>query len=87
MLACHLTIDFHIFSPMNVQSLSSAASPLCQTLALRKQMARDLLTGELRVLKSAAAWLENYCATLTTKSYLRDNNGDSETVLGSGAKS
>lgn len=29
--------------------------------ALRRQMARDLLTGELRVLKSASAWFINYC--------------------------
>ncbi|RVW49373.1 hypothetical protein CK203_092697 [Vitis vinifera] len=62
------------------------ASPLYETFALRKQMARDLLTGELRVLKSAGAWLENYCATLTNKSYLSDENGGSETVLGSRAK-
>ncbi|XP_034703706.1 ribulose-1,5 bisphosphate carboxylase/oxygenase large subunit N-methyltransferase, chloroplastic [Vitis riparia] len=62
------------------------ASPLYKTFALRKQMARDLLTGELRVLKSAGAWLENYCATLTTKSYFSDENGGSETVLGSRAK-
>lgn len=70
---------------MNVQSLPPA-SPLYETFALRKQMARDLLTGELRVLKSAGAWLENYCATLTNKSYLSDENGGSETVLGSRAK-
>nr|XP_016434376.1 PREDICTED: ribulose-1,5 bisphosphate carboxylase/oxygenase large subunit N-methyltransferase, chloroplastic-like [Nicotiana tabacum] len=31
---------------------------------LRRQMAQCLLIGELRVLKSAALWLENYCATL-----------------------
>ncbi|XP_041011953.1 uncharacterized protein LOC121255599 isoform X4 [Juglans microcarpa x Juglans regia] len=40
--------------------------PMCETLALRRQMARDLLNGELRILKSASAWLKNYCATLTT---------------------
>ncbi|KAI5659913.1 hypothetical protein M9H77_28706 [Catharanthus roseus] len=32
--------------------------------ALRMQMARDLLDGELRVLKSASAWLKYYCASL-----------------------
>lgn len=69
----------------SIKSLPTA-SPLYETFALRKQMARDLLTGELRVLKSACAWLENYCATLTTKSYLSDENGGSETVLGSRAK-
>ncbi|KAG2730084.1 hypothetical protein I3760_01G276600 [Carya illinoinensis] len=40
--------------------------PMCETLAPRRQMARDLLNGELRILKSASAWLKNYCATLTT---------------------
>ncbi|XP_042505869.1 fructose-bisphosphate aldolase-lysine N-methyltransferase, chloroplastic isoform X3 [Macadamia integrifolia] len=35
-------------------------------LAIRAQMARDLLAGERRVLKSASAWLKNYCATLST---------------------
>ncbi|XP_035548011.1 uncharacterized protein LOC109013068 isoform X2 [Juglans regia] len=40
--------------------------PMCETLARRRQMARDLLNGELRILKSASAWLKNYCATLTT---------------------
>lgn len=34
--------------------------------ALRRQLALDLLTGEHRVLKSASAWLENYCSTLGT---------------------
>ncbi|KAG5599550.1 hypothetical protein H5410_030920 [Solanum commersonii] len=32
-------------------------------LDMRRQMAQYLLTGELRVLKSAALWLENYCKT------------------------
>ncbi|OIT06063.1 [fructose-bisphosphate aldolase]-lysine n-methyltransferase, chloroplastic [Nicotiana attenuata] len=31
---------------------------------LRREMAQCLLIGELRVLKSAALWLEHYCATL-----------------------
>ncbi|KAI7752700.1 hypothetical protein M8C21_029233 [Ambrosia artemisiifolia] len=30
----------------------------------RMQLARDLLTGELRILESASAWLKNYCQTL-----------------------
>ncbi|KAH9767953.1 set domain-containing protein 4 [Citrus sinensis] len=47
------------------QSLEPVTSPsICKRLAFRKQMARDLLIGELRILKSASAWLENYCATL-----------------------
>lgn len=41
------------------------ASPnLCGKSVLRRQLAQDLLTGELRVLRSACAWLENYCSTL-----------------------
>ncbi|XP_024013844.1 ribulose-1,5 bisphosphate carboxylase/oxygenase large subunit N-methyltransferase, chloroplastic isoform X2 [Eutrema salsugineum] len=35
-----------------------------QRFAVRRQMARDLLFGELRVLKSAAEWLNYYCTTL-----------------------
>ncbi|KAL3650944.1 hypothetical protein CASFOL_007347 [Castilleja foliolosa] len=35
--------------------------------APRRHLAHDLLTGEVRVLKSAAAWLERYCSTLSTK--------------------
>ncbi|KAL6501891.1 hypothetical protein OROGR_027024 [Orobanche gracilis] len=31
---------------------------------VRRQLARDLLTGELCVLESAAEWLENYCSAL-----------------------
>ena len=30
----------------------------------RIDMARDLLAGELRVLKSVCCWLENYCSAL-----------------------
>ncbi|KAJ8511506.1 hypothetical protein OPV22_001940 [Ensete ventricosum] len=33
--------------------------------SLRIQMARDLLNGELRVMKSAYAWLTNYCTSLS----------------------
>ncbi|KAH6804530.1 SET domain-containing protein [Perilla frutescens var. frutescens] len=39
---------------------------LCERSAPRRRLALDLLTGELRVLKSASAWLENYCLTLRT---------------------
>ncbi|CAI9091513.1 OLC1v1026569C1 [Oldenlandia corymbosa var. corymbosa] len=31
---------------------------------LRRQMARDLFSGEIRVLMSASAWLKHYCATI-----------------------
>ncbi|KAL9226997.1 hypothetical protein vseg_002746 [Gypsophila vaccaria] len=49
-------IDTHSLS---IKSLQSMKSTNCQTL--RQLMARDLLTGEVQVLKSAAAWLDNYC--------------------------
>lgn len=39
---------------------------LCARSVLRRRLAQDLLTGELRVLKSASAWLKNYCSTLWT---------------------
>lgn len=35
-------------------------------------MARDLLSGELRILESASAWLKNYCATLMATDCHRD---------------
>ncbi|KAF8101943.1 hypothetical protein N665_0201s0239 [Sinapis alba] len=35
-----------------------------QRFTVRRQMARDLLLGELRVLKSAAEWLNHYCTNL-----------------------
>ncbi|XAR56125.1 Histone-lysine N-methyltransferase [Bertholletia excelsa] len=38
---------------------------MSEILAPRKQMAHDLLAGELRVLKSASEWLKNYCAMLS----------------------
>ncbi|WJX21723.1 [histone H3]-lysine(4) N-trimethyltransferase [Trifolium repens] len=44
---------------------SCNSSSLCQRLPVRRQMAQDLLHGELRILKSASAWLENYCFFLT----------------------
>ncbi|XP_071934664.1 uncharacterized protein [Coffea arabica] len=48
-----------------IKSLGPSTSQnLVRKHALRRQMAHDLLTGELRVLKSASAWLKKYCATL-----------------------
>ncbi|CAH8389698.1 unnamed protein product [Eruca vesicaria subsp. sativa] len=35
-----------------------------QRFTVRRQIARDLLFGELRVLKSAAEWLNHYCTNL-----------------------
>lgn len=37
---------------------------LCGKSALRRRLAVDLLSGELRVLKSASAWLEKYCSRI-----------------------
>ncbi|KAF1880493.1 hypothetical protein Lal_00011551 [Lupinus albus] len=52
-----------------IKSLDSFNSPylLCERLAVRRSMARDLLVGEIRVLKSASAWLENYCDLAMTR--------------------
>ncbi|XP_020235361.1 ribosomal lysine N-methyltransferase 4 isoform X2 [Cajanus cajan] len=45
-----------------IMSLDSSNSPSsCERHSVRRLMARDLLHGELRILKSAFAWLENYC--------------------------
>ncbi|KAG7565751.1 Rubisco LSMT substrate-binding domain superfamily [Arabidopsis suecica] len=37
---------------------------ISQRFAVRRKMAKDLLYGELRVLRSAAEWLNHYCTTL-----------------------
>ncbi|XP_059628212.1 ribulose-1,5 bisphosphate carboxylase/oxygenase large subunit N-methyltransferase, chloroplastic [Cornus florida] len=51
---------------LSIKALGPPSSPLVfEKLSLRRQMARDLLTGELRVLKSASEWLKNYCASLS----------------------
>ncbi|KAH7537328.1 hypothetical protein FEM48_Zijuj03G0080900 [Ziziphus jujuba var. spinosa] len=58
--------DYHT----SIESLGPLSSPFVSgKLALRRKMALDLLNGELRVLRSSYAWLENYCATLTTTDY------------------
>ncbi|PRQ58965.1 putative [Ribulose-bisphosphate carboxylase]-lysine N-methyltransferase [Rosa chinensis] len=52
------------------KSLGPVSSPVTfERPSLRKQMARDLLNGELRILKSACAWLKDYCTTLTATDY------------------
>ncbi|KAL9316952.1 hypothetical protein ACSQ67_013469 [Phaseolus vulgaris] len=49
-----------------ITSLGSChCPPFCESLFVRRVMAQDLLFGELRILKSASAWLENYCFSLT----------------------
>ncbi|XP_060175377.1 ribulose-1,5 bisphosphate carboxylase/oxygenase large subunit N-methyltransferase, chloroplastic isoform X2 [Lycium barbarum] len=48
----------------SIKSLELRTLCMVGKLDSRRQMAQYLLTGELCVLKSAALWLENYCATL-----------------------
>ncbi|KAL0541010.1 hypothetical protein IC582_021037 [Cucumis melo] len=46
----------------SIEAIEPVDSPcLCRKLARRRLMAQHLLTGEVRILKSAIAWLENYC--------------------------
>ncbi|GJT05141.1 putative RNA-directed DNA polymerase [Tanacetum coccineum] len=48
-----------------LESLTCAASPtLSGKCARRMQLARDLLTSDLQILRSASAWLKCYCETL-----------------------
>lgn len=49
-----------------IKVLESKDPDIGARLALRKEMARDLLTGELRVLKSACSWLTCYCSRLSS---------------------
>ncbi|XP_068316335.1 fructose-bisphosphate aldolase-lysine N-methyltransferase, chloroplastic-like [Pyrus communis] len=51
----------------SIKSLGHVSSPVtCERHSIRRQMAQDLLNGELHILKTASAWLRNYCDTLTT---------------------
>ncbi|XP_048231879.1 N-lysine methyltransferase setd6 isoform X2 [Ricinus communis] len=62
---------------------SSTSLSICKRFALRRQMALDLLTGELRVLKSASAWLKNYCTSLlqqTPQTTISSANSDHVSV-------
>ncbi|XVE99428.1 hypothetical protein REPUB_Repub03eG0197100 [Reevesia pubescens] len=64
MLLSHITHLMHKHDAA-IKSLAPVNFPSkFKTFALRRQMAHDLLTGELRVLKSASTWLKNYCADL-----------------------
>lgn len=56
----HLVKDYDA----HIKSLVPAPPTLRERSALRRRLALDLLTGELRVVKSASAWLENYCSAL-----------------------
>ncbi|XP_057799294.1 fructose-bisphosphate aldolase-lysine N-methyltransferase, chloroplastic [Salvia miltiorrhiza] len=43
--------------------VSTKTITLREKSSLRRRLALELLTGELRVLKAASAWLESYCST------------------------
>ncbi|KAF9676756.1 hypothetical protein SADUNF_Sadunf08G0036000 [Salix dunnii] len=64
----------HLIKEYNasMKSLEPVAPSACKRFALRRQMALDLLAGELRVLESAYTWLNNYCATLLQHSTTND---------------
>ncbi|EYU22030.1 hypothetical protein ABFS82_01G038100 [Erythranthe guttata] len=47
-----------------IKLLVPSCSNLCGESVLRWRLAQELLTGEVRVLESACAWLENYCSSL-----------------------
>lgn len=63
MLLSHITqlIQTHNAAIKSLDPVNFSST--CESLILRRQMARELLRGEFRVLQSAAAWLENYCAS------------------------
>ncbi|KAK8593340.1 hypothetical protein V6N13_043067 [Hibiscus sabdariffa] len=64
MLLSHITNSMQKYDAA-IKSLALVNSPsTSNTFALRRQMALNLLTGELRVLRSASAWLNNYCVVL-----------------------
>ncbi|CAA0831949.1 SET domain-containing protein [Striga hermonthica] len=48
-----------------IEFLAYAPMCTCGKSATRRQLARELLSGESCVLKSAAVWLENYCLALS----------------------
>lgn len=68
-IAAHL----HLLSEINkaieihyksIRLLTATPSYLARKTCHRRKLAQDLLSGELRVLKSASSWLESYCSTL-----------------------
>lgn len=66
-----MCVDFNIFPLflLSVQVLESlTTSGISSQFAIRKSMAMNLLTGEVRVLQSACAWLANYCANVSVSS-------------------
>ncbi|KAG4202700.1 hypothetical protein ERO13_A05G352700v2 [Gossypium hirsutum] len=67
MLSSHITQLMQKYDTA-IKSLPLNSPSMSNTFTLRRQMAHDLLTGELRVLKSASMWLNNYCAALKSTS-------------------
>ncbi|XP_016712341.1 N-lysine methyltransferase SETD6 isoform X2 [Gossypium hirsutum] len=70
MLSSHITQLMQKYDTA-IKSLPVNSPSMSNTFTLRRQMAHDLLTGELRVLKSASIWLNNYCAVLKSTSNCR----------------
>ena len=60
----------------------STLPPMCGRLDVRMQMARYLLSGELRIHKSASMWLKSHCTTLTTTAYHCEDVGDYRAIPG-----
>lgn len=48
-----------------IKSINSPS--VYQKFGLRTQMARNLLDGELRVLRSSSDWLKHYCSVLSAQ--------------------
>ncbi|XP_021722304.1 ribosomal lysine N-methyltransferase 4-like isoform X1 [Chenopodium quinoa] len=46
---------------VSIKSLHMLEPRNCRKFAIRQKMAQDLLAGEVRVLRSASAWLKNFC--------------------------
>uniref|UniRef100_K3XQ78 Rubisco LSMT substrate-binding domain-containing protein n=1 Tax=Setaria italica TaxID=4555 RepID=K3XQ78_SETIT len=64
-----LALNFGFTLSRNIydQHLGIASDPESRSVhPFRKEMAKDLLVGELRVLRSARAWVATYCETLST---------------------
>ncbi|KAG4998760.1 hypothetical protein JHK84_029805 [Glycine max] len=60
-----LSLFIQLIEERSVAIMSLDSLSLCGRFSVRKLMAQDLLQGELRILKSASAWLENYCFSMT----------------------
>ncbi|KAI4351157.1 hypothetical protein L6164_005539 [Bauhinia variegata] len=69
-IQAHLMLSslFTQLSDQRIATIKSLDSLSPSIFPVRKQMALDLLGGEVRILKSASTWLENYCSTLRLQS-------------------